>query len=590
MEKEEAIIKILEKLPKDILIKCAEQLIKFSPNPLELELESLTKQLTDPNLEDIEFVISRIREIKELLKTGTISTVSTETSGTDCISRSKIPLRDYQIKAIRFINNPAQDSLLVVHGTGTGKTLTALTASQCYLDANPNDRVIVISPASITGNFEKEMEKYGGRLSENYKFYSFTKFANLNKGAYKTPLDVYVDENEEKYRDDNPDDTPEELMFKMTKHFNEEIRSKVESSAFVFDKPNENKTKYSYYKKKALEINLKNNFYDCRNSMIIIDEAHNLRNMTERYLATFRCIIQCKKLLLLTATPYVNHLKDFVPIINLLYRDDKILKKGSRCKIPTKISNENTYFAGLKTIHEYLKGKVTFINDKTSEFFPTVEYHKREITMTTDFFNKYEKALIIDRDFGDDPNVFYNGFRRAVNAIGIEEYLNEKIDIIIEIINNGKQTLIFTNWVEAGVNVLKQTFEENDIEYLVISGEILPNTRLDIVKKFNSKKVQVLIITLAGSEGLDLKEVGNVIILDPVWNPSVMEQIVGRAVRFKSHANLPINQRKVDVFNLILKTPDGADVPSGDEILYQIIYNKQKQMDDVNRVLKNASI
>jgi hypothetical protein len=69
-----------------------------------------------------------------------------------------------------------------------------------------------------------------------------------------------------------------------------------------------------------------------------------------------------------------------------------------------------------------------------------------------------------------------------------------------------------------------------------------------------------------------------------------MEQIIGRAVRFKSHINLPLSERKVDVYNMILKTPKNADIPSGDEILYGFIYEKQKQLEDVIKILKNASI
>jgi SNF2 family DNA or RNA helicase len=274
----------------------------------------------------------------------------------------------------------------------------------------------------------------------------------------------------------------------------------------------------------------------------------------------------------------------------MLYRDENILKKKSRSMIPLKITSEDKFVKTLEVIYDFLKGKVTYLADKTSEFFPKVKMIKDEIDMSPSFFKKYEKALVADRKFGDAPEVFYNGFRRAVNAVGAEEYLNQKLDILLELIKAGRQTLVFTNWIEAGVSVLEQAFKDNDVSYFVISGEVPSSTRLDIVEKFNNKRVQVLIITLAGSEGLDLKEVRDVIILDPVWNPAMLEQIVGRAVRYKSHMNLPPDERKVDVHTLILKTPENANVPSGDEILYSFIYEKQKTLNEVSKVLKNASI
>ena len=676
MDKEKIIL-ILEKIPKNILIYCAEQLMNKRKNHLKTELEKLIKKLNDASLEDIDSVMKRIKEIKEqikntgccvsknsdtliipgakyyvvgdtrffkievkgkeyidlhaILKNNTLSGLdsileylgdyvtdreaivyiedeySEEHQGyifteayneiknqkllrirelvegltntgskSDCITRSKVPLRDYQIKAIRFINNPSQKSLLVVHGTGMGKTLTALTATQCYLDANPKDKVVVVSPASLVGNFSKEMTKYGGRLSEHYNFYSFTKFTSLNRSVNKTPFDVYygdeIDAFVDLHRDENGYETSDEIRYMMSKHFNEEVK---------------NSTDFEEYKKRANEINFKDS-YDCRNTMVIIDEAHNLRNMGSRYDAIFKCVAQSKKLLLLTATPFVNGLHDFVPLINLLYRDENIIKRGS--KIPATLKTRDKFLKSLNVIFDYLKGKVTFLNEKNSEFFPVVKMHKKEIDMTPEFFKKYETALISDRTYGDAPEVFFNGFRRAVNSVGAEEYINQKLDIITDLINKGNQTLIFTNWIEAGVLVLEQTFGENDIPYAIISGEILASTRIEIVEQFNNKKFQVLIITLAGSEGLDLKEVRDVIILDPVWNPAVMEQIIGRAVRFRSHMKLPLSERRVDVYNLILKTPKDAIIPSGDEILYSIIDEKREQLGEVNKMLKNASI
>ena len=49
----------------------------------------------------------------------------------DCIGRSRLTLRKDQRQIVKFLNT--HDELLVVHGTGCGKTLSAVTASQCYL-------------------------------------------------------------------------------------------------------------------------------------------------------------------------------------------------------------------------------------------------------------------------------------------------------------------------------------------------------------------------------------------------------------------------------------------------------------------------
>jgi SNF2 family DNA or RNA helicase len=590
----EEILDILETIPKEILINCANKLIfekkedyyhpttpfiesESEPEPesedLTSRLKRLTNQLTKSDA-DTDTIMKEIREIRNQLKSS------------NCISRSKIVLKDYQIKCINFIGS--NDALLVVHGTGTGKTLTALAASQCFLDLNPNGKIIVISPASLIKNFEKEMPKYGSRLSSKYFFYSFTKFTSLNHKAYLTPFELFYRDSLFTFKRDNPEADSEELRYIMLKYFNNKIKTKKVVGPDEGMKRFEDNPKYLAYKMRADEINLAG-VYDCRGAMVIIDEAHNLRNMGVRYKAMFDSIIKAKKILLLTATPFVNKIHDFVPLINILYRDPKILNKMNKV-IPADVRQDDpVYYKTLNNLAQALKGKVSFYNEKDSDAFPKVRIHKIEVEMNMSFFREYEKALIDDKKFGDVPELYYNGFRRAVNAVGVHEYLNQKIDDVLSIIKKGHQTLIFTNWLEDGVEILTKVFEENDISYIVISGEVQADLRLSIVESFNLKRIQVLIITIAGSEGLDLKETRNVIILDPVWNKATIDQIIGRAVRYLSHSKLPIDQRYVDVYNLILKSPY-KNVPSGDELLYEIINRKTEMLYDVEDILRDITI
>ncbi len=212
--------------------------------------------------------------------------------------------------------------------------------------------------------------------------------------------------------------------------------------------------------------------------------------------------------------------------------------------------------------------------------------------MTAEFNEKYIKSVAIDLEYGDRPDLFYNGYRRAVNQVGTKgEYVNQKLNAILGIIKNEekRQTLIFTNWIEAGVDVIKHAFKENGISYLIIEGSVPATTRMNIVEKFNNRQAQVLIITTAGSEGLDLKGVRDVIILDPVWNPASYEQIIGRAIRYKSHSHLPVDERFVDIYMLILQSLS-SKVPSGDELLYGLIDKKREILNDVLEILKSASI
>ena len=55
-------------------------------------------------------------------------------------------------------------------------------------------------------------------------------------------------------------------------------------------------------------------------------------------------------------------------------------------------------------------------------------------------------------------------------------------------------------------------------------------------------------ISPAGAEGINLNNVRQVHITEPYWNEVRVEQVIGRALRFCQHKDLPQEERKVDVF------------------------------------------
>jgi hypothetical protein len=58
-------------------------------------------------------------------------------------------------------------------------------------------------------------------------------------------------------------------------------------------------------------------------------------------------------------------------------------------------------------------------------------------------------------------------------------------------------------------------------------------------------------ITSAGAEGISLRNVRQVHIMEPYWNMVRIEQVKGRAVRICSHMDLPIEERNVEIFTYI---------------------------------------
>ena len=86
---------------------------------------------------------------------------------------------------------------------------------------------------------------------------------------------------------------------------------------------------------------------------------------------------------------------------------------------------------------------------------------------------------------------------------------------------------------------------------------------------------RVFCITSAGAEGLSLKNVRAVHIMEPYWNDVRLKQVKGRAVRIGSHLELPEDQRNVSIYTyLSVFGPDAQVVRDGPFKVDQTIRQK----------------
>ena len=86
--------------------------------------------------------------------------------------------------------------------------------------------------------------------------------------------------------------------------------------------------------------------------------------------------------------------------------------------------------------------------------------------------------------------------------------------------------------------------------------------QLDAVSSNNyyGEIIKLLMITSSGAEGITLKNVRFVHIVEPYWHPARKDQVIGRARRICSHSKLPKKHRTVDVFLYLMQlTKDQLD-------------------------------
>ena len=95
--------------------------------------------------------------------------------------------------------------------------------------------------------------------------------------------------------------------------------------------------------------------------------------------------------------------------------------------------------------------------------------------------------------------------------------------------------------------------------FAIWSGEESIEQRKLIMKQYKSKSnmygqdLLILLTTSSGSEGINLKYVRQVHIMEPYWNKVRVEQVIGRARRIESHTDLPSDQRNVHIYMYVSK-------------------------------------
>ena len=62
------------------------------------------------------------------------------------------------------------------------------------------------------------------------------------------------------------------------------------------------------------------------------------------------------------------------------------------------------------------------------------------------------------------------------------------------------------------------------------------------------KYCKIIMISSAGVEGINLFNIRQVHIMEPYWNEVRIEQVIGRALRYCHHKDLPLDERIVDVY------------------------------------------
>ena len=484
---------------------------------------------------------------------------------TDVLGQLEMKLFDFQEAAVRQMQK--QRGLILSYATGNGKTLVAVASAQVAIAQNHALRVIVIAPKSLIENFQIGMEKCGvPRHDVHYSFYTFEGFSNawltntrLTEGAF-----LIVDESHH----------GRTLIYS-------NLRCKIKTR-FVkiknIDEARRTPEQHRFMEKfkligDTLSASARHAFSHPledvqRRTGISINE------MAPKSLRLIEAARIAEKVLLLTATPCYNESRDVCNLVSMVKGQGVMSRR---------------YFKSLQSddfaFRNHFRNMFAFKDvDPNDPDFPKLEIETVRIPMTQEYYQQYH-AIEMDMEADwSSPWVFMGGVRQA--TLALED--NPKCQYVLDklLAEPNETTLIYSAFISKGLKKMQKRVEEKHIDHFEITGDTPVDERAGAVLALNNKDANVLFISNAGGEGLDLKGLTRGYLLETEWNFQQTLQVIGRGPRRHSHAHMPAAQRVCKFTQLILTKPpkelrkpnDKFDM-SADELLEKLTREKQLEID-----------
>jgi len=296
--------------------------------------------------------------------------------------RFKLTHNQMFLKSFLSSNTP-YNSILLFHGTGVGKTCTSISIAEQYSKElkDLNKKIIILMNPSIQANFQKNIFNIQ-KVKQKIPYYQCT------GDKYFKEINV-----------DDPESVPSNILEKKI--------SKLIKNRYNFFGYNQfanritrlkNNIKAKYKKEDHIKMFNKKIKEQFSNSVMIIDEVHNIKEseslkLVPPLLEEVIKIADNIKLLLLSATPMFDNSKEIIFLINLMLLNDN-----------RPIIHSNDFFdkyGNLKNKEKFeqkIRGYISFMRGEDPYRFPERRYpddKKNKIKMDIISFDKMPKKNAI---------------------------------------------------------------------------------------------------------------------------------------------------------------------------------------------------
>lgn len=487
--------------------------------------------------------------------------------------------------------------ILVFHQIGAGKTCTAISIAEKF---KKKLNIVVVLPAALIGNFVNELRS-------------------------ECPGDEYLtDEERTKLKGLKPGDSQFEKIIKKS---DERIEKYY--------------TIYSYHKFVALiqEEKIKK----LNDTLLIIDEVQNMISMNGTFYKSLKKVVDSSndslKIILLSATPMFDRPVEIALTLNLLKKDELIpVTKFNQEYMQIKTTLEGTSYKAInmKDFRSKVKNLISYYRGAPPQAYPEAEFKTVRCNMSDFQYKSYLTSLSTEDNFirgsfkGVDilnlPQNFFLGPRmisnvafpnKSIGEVGFGSFRGQSLQIqnigeysvkflkIIKKINQADgPVFVYSNFKELGgircfAKFLEyhgwknyKNFGEGKKRFAIWSGDEPHHVKDEIKYIFNQKsnedgsKIKIMLGTPSIKEGVSLLRVQQVHMMEPYWNMSRMLQIMGRAVRFCSHKDVPKAKRVVKIYLYLATYPGEKTI---DQYIWSLAKKKNKLIEQFEIALKESA-
>ena len=316
----------------------------------------------------------------------------------------------------------------------------------------------------------------------------------------------------------------------------------------------------------------------------IYDEAHILRNRKTGAFKAARALSRVSGgMYLLTATPSVNEPSD---IWSLLYLVDRS-RFSSYWSFVFRFCEWKEHDFGFdiggvespeeqealnRLLKVYMLRRVKGID---VDGFPERVHRKRMLKMSPEHRNLYREDLHnLLRKWGlpDDTEIF-NPLEKITRnrqlatepRVLYPEYEgSSKREAVLEEMESSDTPMLVFSKFSRIVRAMSQWLEDNGYRSEILTGDIPPGKRSDIVGRFQSGEIDALCLTYGvGGEGLNLTRAAKIVFCDLEWHSAGMRQAQERIHRYGQTAD------KIEVVTLLSED-------TVDEYMWDIIQRKRE--------------